>query len=70
MISDPPPFRAVGPMQSAILEWETDYRAEPYFTEACLLDLSDVLRETGFVEVEEYALQKAGYPWITRGVKP
>ena len=70
VISDPPPFRAVGPMQSAVLEWDTDYRAEPYFTEACLLDLSEVLREAGFVEVEEYALQEQGYPWITRGIKP
>jgi len=70
VISDPPPFRAVGPMQSAILEWETDYRAEPYFTEACLLNLAEVLSEAGFVEVQEYALQDEGYPWITRGIKP
>jgi hypothetical protein len=28
------------------------------------------MREIGFVDVEEYALEKRGYPWVTRGRKP
>ena len=70
LISDPPPFRAVPPMQAAILDWETEYRAEPYFTEAGLLNLAETMRETGFVDVKEYALQETGYPWVTLGRKP
>lgn len=70
VISDPPPFRAVPPLQAAILDWETDYRAEPYFTEAGLLDLAQTMGDIGFVDVQEYALQETGYPWITRGRKP
>jgi SAM-dependent methyltransferase len=69
VISDPPPFRAVPPLQGVILDWETDYRAEPYFTEAGLLNLAAAMREIGFVDVEEYALQEEGYPWVTRGRK-
>ena len=70
VISDPPPFRAVPPLQAAILDWETEYRAEPYFTEAGLLDLAQAMQDVGFVDVEEYALQETGYPWVTRGRKP
>ena len=70
VISDPPPFRAVSPLQAVILDWETEYRAEPFFTEAGLFNLARTMREIGFVDVEEYALQDEGYPWVTRGRKP
>lgn len=70
VISDPPPFRAVGPLQAVILDWETAYRAEPYFSESSLFDLVKAMQEIGFVDVEEYALQEQGYPWVTRGRKP
>lgn len=70
VISDPPPFRAVAPLQAVILDWETEYRAEPYFSEAGLFDLATAMRDIGFVDVEEYALQEHGYPWVTRGRKP
>ncbi|MEM9533748.1 MAG: class I SAM-dependent methyltransferase [Pseudomonadota bacterium] len=70
VISDPPPFRAVGPFQSVLLAWETDNRAEPYFVDACIFSLADALREIGFVDVEEYPLQSSNYPWVTRARKP
>ncbi len=70
VISDPPPFRAVAPLQAVILDWETEYRAEPYFTEAGLLNLAEAMQAVGFVDVDEYALQETGYPWVTRGRKP
>jgi ubiquinone/menaquinone biosynthesis C-methylase UbiE len=70
VISDPPPFRAVDPLQAVILDWETAYRAEPFFTEAGLLNLAEAMRDVGFVDIEEYALQEYGYPWVTRGRKP
>ncbi len=70
VISDPPPFRAVPPLQAVLLDWETENRAEPYFTDAGIANLAQMLRDVGFVEVEEYALQDTGYPWVTRGRKP
>ncbi len=70
VISDPPPFRAVEPLQAVILDWETEYRAEPFFTEAGLFNLAAAMAEIGFVDVEEYALQEHGYPYVTRGRKP
>jgi SAM-dependent methyltransferase len=70
VISDPPPFRAVAPLQAVILDWETDNRAEPYFSEASALNFGKMLREIGFVDVEEYALEQRGYPWVTRARKP
>jgi len=71
VISDPPPFRAVSPLQAVLLDWETENRAEPYFTQAGFVNLAELMREAGFVNVEEYGLQKnSNYPWVTRGQKP
>jgi hypothetical protein len=28
------------------------------------------MRDAGFVDVNEFALEKRGYPWVTRGRKP
>ncbi len=70
IISDPPPFRGVSPMQAVVLDWDTDNRAEPFFSAAAMASLPQMMREAGFVDVEEYALEARGYPWITRGRKP
>ena len=70
LINDPPPFRAVSPLQGVVLDWETDNRAEPYFSVAGMANLADMMRDAGFVEVEEFALEQRGYPWVTRGRKP
>ncbi len=70
IINDPPPFRAVPPLQAVILDWDTDNRAEPYFSAAAMASLPDMMRTAGFVDVEEFALEKRGYPWVTRGRKP
>ena len=70
VLSDPPPFRAVEPFQAAILDWDTDHREEPYFTETCLANWDEELRAIGFVDVESYALGPDSYPWITRATKP
>lgn len=70
IINDPPPFRAVNPMQAVILDWDTDNRAEPFFSAAASINLVEIMREAGFVEVDEFALEERGYPWVTRGRKP
>lgn len=70
VINDPPPFRGVNPMQGVVLDWDTENRAEPFFSAAAMANLAQMMRDVGFVDVEEYALEKRGYPWITRGRKP
>ena len=70
LINDPPPFAAVDPLQAVLLDWETENRGEPYFTETCSIQWSDVLRDVGFAEIEGYGLGPRGYPWINRGTKP
>jgi SAM-dependent methyltransferase len=70
IINDPPPFRGVQPLQAVILDWDTDNRAEPYFSAAAMANLVEMMRAAGFVDVEEFALEPRGYPWITRGRKP
>jgi ubiquinone/menaquinone biosynthesis C-methylase UbiE len=70
VISDPPPFGAVKPMQAVLLDWDTDNRAEPFFSEAAMLNLAAEMKKIGFVDVEEFALGPNGYPWVTRGRKP
>jgi SAM-dependent methyltransferase len=70
IINDPPPFRAVAPLQAVILDWDTANRAEPYFSAAASINLAEMMRQAGFVDVEEFALEKRGYPWITRGRRP
>ncbi len=70
VIHDPPPFRAVDPFHAAILDWDTEHREEPYFTEAGLSNWEKELSTIGFVGVEAYAMGQNSYPWITRATKP
>ena len=71
VVSDPPPFRAVPPLQAALLDWETENRAEPYFTEAGIQDLPEMMRAVGFTEVTEHTLDpEHRYPWVTIATKP
>lgn len=70
VISDPPPFRAVDLFHAVVLDWDTDNREEPFFSEVLLSNLEDQLREAGFEAVEAYPLGQDWYPWITRARKP
>lgn len=71
IISDPPPLRGVSPFEAVLLDWETDNRAEPYFTEMATADLGQMMRDAGFVDVSERPLDDHHpYPWVTSGVKP
>ena len=69
VINDIPPFRVVSPLQAVLLDWESTYRAEPYFTESRFLHLPETLAQLGFTAIEEYRLRPMGYPWITRAIK-
>jgi ubiquinone/menaquinone biosynthesis C-methylase UbiE len=70
VMSDPPPFRAVSPFHSVILDWDTEHKNEPFFRITCLANWDEMMRKVGFVDVQSYALGKDGYPWVTRGAKP
>jgi SAM-dependent methyltransferase len=71
IISDPPPLRAVSPFEAVLLDWETENRAEPFFTEMATADLGQMMRDAGFEDVSERSLDDHHpYPWVTYGVKP
>ena len=70
VINDPPPFSRVDAFQAAILDWETEYRGEPFFSVACSMDWSTVLTEIGFEMLEARALDPLGYPWVNVATKP
>ena len=70
IINDPPPFAKVHPFQAVILDWDTDNRDEPYFSETCATEWIDVLGEVGFVNMDAFALGKNGYPWLNLASKP
>ena len=70
VLSDPPPFSAVHPFQAVVLDWDTDNRGEPFFSEILSQDWPQTLRDIGFVNVEAYTVGKQGYPWVIRGSKP
>lgn len=70
VINDPPPFRAVSPFQQVILDWDTEHRGEPYFSIAARANWAQELRDIGFSEAEDYALDdEVGYPFVTRARK-
>lgn len=70
VLSDPPPFRAVDIFHAVVLDWDTEHRAEPFFTASCLADWGAELAAAGFTAVEAYPIGADGYPWITRARKP
>lgn len=70
MMVDVPPYREIEDFQFLIYDWETEGRVEPYWREAGLLDRSEVARQAGFVDVEEYPLGETKFPWILRATKP
>lgn len=70
VIHDPPPFRAVSPFHAAVLDWDTEHREEPFFSEASYSNWDKELAKIGFEKVESYPLGKDWYPWITRASKP
>jgi len=53
-----------------VLDWETENRNEPFWRGALLLDRTALLRDAGFVDIEEYGVGPGNYPWVVRGVKP
>jgi SAM-dependent methyltransferase len=71
VLVDPPPFDAVDPFQANILDWDTEHRGEPYFSDACATDWGKVLGEIGFVDIASYPLtDKGAYPYVNRASKP
>lgn len=70
VMSDPPPFAAVHPLQAVVLDWDTEHRGEPFFTVTREVEWAKVMKDLGFVNVEAYSLGAQGYPYVVRGSKP
>lgn len=70
VVCDVPPFHAVSPFQSVVLDWDTENRDEPWFSATRAVEWADVMRDIGFTSVEAYSIGKQGYPYIQRALKP
>lgn len=70
VLSDPPPFRAVDAFHAVLLDWDTDNRAEPFFSEAGASDWGAEMERIGFVDVQARPLGPDSYPWVTIARKP
>jgi ubiquinone/menaquinone biosynthesis C-methylase UbiE len=70
LFSDVTPFR----VQDKLGQWRADWLAkrggEPWWREAASLNLSEVAREAGFIDIEEGGLDGAPYPWVINATKP
>src|SRR3546814_6951060 len=70
VLSDPPPFRAIDPFHAVLLDWDTEHRAEPFFSEAGASDWGAEMARIGFADVKAYAIGPDSYPWVTMARKP
>jgi SAM-dependent methyltransferase len=70
VLSDPPPFSAIDPFHAVLLDWDTEHRGEPYFSDALATDWKRALADAGFVEARDFALGPDCYPWVTIARKP
>jgi len=70
LFMDVPPYREMSDFEMLLSDWETEHRAEPYWREEATLDRGELCRRIGFVNVDEYGLGEARYPWILRARKP
>ena len=70
VLSAPPPFRAIDAFHAVLLDWDTDNRAEPFFSEAGASDWGAEMERIGFVDVHARPLGPDSYPWVTIAHKP
>lgn len=70
LMSDVTPYRAMDKLGQWRADWLAQRGGEPWWREAATLDLSQVAREAGFVDIEEGGLDGALYPWVINARKP
>jgi SAM-dependent methyltransferase len=68
--ADVPPYTRLDAFRAVVNDWENDHREEPFWRAASMADRGRMLREAGFVDVEEVTPAGVPYPWVTRGRKP
>lgn len=68
--ADPAPYSEQSAFRTAVLDWETENRGEPYWRSALQLDLVGLLKSVGYVDVEAFGIGATKYPWVTRARKP
>ncbi|MBE1536565.1 class I SAM-dependent methyltransferase [Actinomadura algeriensis] len=69
VIGDIAPVERNGAFRSAVLDWETEHRGEPFMRSYLRLDMPSLVERAGFTDVKAYGLGKGDYPWIVRAHK-
>lgn len=69
LIADIAPYERQDAFNAVMLDWETEYRGEPFWRAALQNDIPAALLRAGFVDVEAYGVGERGYPWIIRARK-
>lgn len=70
VFSDVAPYLRRSPEQAWLDDWDAEIANEPWWRTAAELDLAEVCRSAGFVEVQQVALGEDSYPWVTMARKP
>jgi 2-polyprenyl-3-methyl-5-hydroxy-6-metoxy-1,4-benzoquinol methylase len=69
LMCDTPRYADIDKMASWRFDWYANAAGEPFWRAAANLDLAQMARDAGFVDVEAYGLNK-GAPYLVRGRKP
>lgn len=70
LMSDITPYAAVDKLAAWRADWLAINGGEPYWREAASMDWAAAAQDAGFVDVAQYGIDGAPYPWIVKGTKP
>lgn len=70
LMSDVTAFQVMDRRTEWWVNWEAINGGEPHWRSSASLDLAQVARDVGFVDVKSYGLGERRYPWVTLGRKP
>jgi ubiquinone/menaquinone biosynthesis C-methylase UbiE len=68
--SDVTPYRERSTYQAWADDWDAENGSEPWWRTAASMNLSELAREAGFVDVVERGLGAGNYPWVLTATKP
>ncbi|MCP5327752.1 MAG: class I SAM-dependent methyltransferase [Sinobacteraceae bacterium] len=70
LFTDVTPYAALDKLAQHWAEYSAVHGGEPFWREAATLDLAQLARDAGFVDVRSEGFEGANYPWVTYGHKP
>jgi len=70
VFSDVPRYADIDKLNAWRHDWIAREHGEPYWREAAEINLVELAREVGFVDIEENAVGPAKYPYMIRARKP